>query len=140
MNKYNVLAVCSIVMVVVLGIATAMVCADSTTTSNAADAIGIKLPAWLQGLLGIGGTAGSGAIAAWALIKKRIAKAILLYEDCKLVISEFIDVANYVRAEIKTDEAKKEWNESIDAMAKLLMDTGNASLVQKGQALLKKKV
>lgn len=125
---------------IVLAIATVMVFADSTATDAQHWVFGIKLPEWLQALLGIGGTSGSGAIAVWALIRKRIAKAILLYEDCKLVISEFIDVSNYVKAEIKTEAAKKEWNESIDAMATLLIDTGNKSLRQKGQALLKKKV
>jgi hypothetical protein len=45
-----------------------------------------------------------------------------------------------VKQEVKSPEAVKEWNEFIDASSKFLIDTGNKSLMQKGQTLLTKKV
>ena len=64
----------------------------------------------------------------------------MLFEDCKGVITETIDIANYVKAEIKSPEAIKEWNEFIDAASKLMTDTGNKSLMQKGEILKAKKI
>ena len=127
--------VVSFACLILVTVCVALLFADTATA--VATASPIQIPAWLQAVLG-GGALGGGAI--WATMKTKLGKFIMLFEDCKGVITETIDIANYVKAEIKSPEAIKEWNEFIDAASKLMTDTGNKSLMQKGEILKAKKI
>lgn len=128
-------------VVSVLSVLALVACAAAQTAAPAeVSVLGIKVPAWVSSLLGIGGTGGLGGLAVFAVLKKKLGKILTLYSDCKLVISEAIDVGHYVKREIQSPDAKKEWNEFVEAVAKTLTDTGDSSLVQKGKAFLKLRI
>lgn len=133
--RFNFVVFLTALVLLIIGSVTLAMAQGADTT-----VLGVKIPAWLQQILGIGGTAGGGALAVWAVVKAKLGKYYTLFENCKVVISETIDLVHYVRDEVKNEAAKKEWNEFIDSVAKTLIDTGNASLVQKGNSLLKAKL
>ena len=86
------------------------------------------------------GTAAAGAIGAYIFARKKIAYFIEIFNDLKLVLSAFIELASVVKTEIKEPGAVKAWNGVMDACAETLKDTGNSSLMQKGDFLLSKKI
>ncbi len=101
---------------------------------------GVQIPTWLGVLLGVGAPATGGILATFTMLKPKITKAIKLFEDCKLVISEFIELATVLKGEIKNPLVVTAWNDFIDATSTILSDTGNASLSQKATFLLTKKI
>ena len=124
------------VLVMLLGviIAGAAACAWADSITATAQ---VSTSVIIQGILGGLVAGGGGAVA---ILRGRVAKMMLLLADLKICIEELTEMANFVRQEIKSPEAVKEWNDAIGAVAKLLIDTGNASLVQKGETLLKRKI
>jgi hypothetical protein len=96
-----------------------------------------KIPDWILTLIGGGGIAGAGV---WGIASKKISQAFKLYEDMKIFVNETVDVANTVKAEIKNPTIVKEWNEWIDSVSKLLIDTENKSCISKAELLQKKKL
>lgn len=118
----------------------AVSCFAGNTLAQEVAALGIPLPAWAQSMLSHGGTAIAGAVGVYVFARNKIAFFIHEYENLKLVISAFIELAGVVKTEIKTPEATKAWNGVMDACAETLIDTGNKSLIQKGQFLLTRKI
>jgi hypothetical protein len=110
------------------------------TVSQEAASLGIKLPAWVQAALGLTSTGIFGAILTSIAKDAKALKYLKLFEDSKLVISSILEVADYVKVELKDPNAIKAWNDFVTADGQLLIDTGNPSCIQKGQFLLSKKI
>lgn len=94
-----------------------------------------NLPAWLQWLLS---GVGVGGLAFWGTMKLKLTKYLHLFEDCKLFIGATINMVTRVKSIIDTaaPEIKKAWYEWLYSAGHLLIETGNKSLIQKGNMLL----
>jgi hypothetical protein len=94
-----------------------------------------SLPLWLQYVLG---GFGVGGLSFWVVMKAKMSKFIILFEDCKLFITSTLNMVSQVKTiiETTTPDIKKVWYEWLYAAGNLLIETGNKSLIQKGQLLL----
>lgn len=94
-----------------------------------------SLPVWLQYVLsgfGIGG------LTFWTAMKFKVTKFVMLFEDCKLFITATLNMVTQVKTiiETATPDIKKVWYQWLFSAGNLLIETGNKSLIQKGQLLL----
>lgn len=92
-------------------------------------------PEWLQWLLA---GFGVGGVTFWTTMRLKISKYILLFENCKMFITSTLNMVSQVKSIITnaTPEIKKIWYEWLYAGGNLLIETGNKSLMQKGQLIL----
>ena len=108
------------------------------TVAQDTESLSIKLPAWLQAIMGLGTTAIGASLITWLKGKGTFSKLFSVINDLKLIISALIEVADVIKADIKSPEAIKAWNDLMTDGAKILDDTGNKSLMQKASFLQSK--
>jgi len=135
-NRLKVLRVCLLSLAIVLVAGVAIAFADDSVT-KVTDALGIKLPAWLQTAIVSGG--GTAAVV-WAFMKKKVEKAIVLYGDLRMIIHEFVESATMLKEVTLEPDKRKQWNEQLDSIIKLCNDTEQKQMMQIAQHLMTKKV
>jgi hypothetical protein len=119
-----------ILQTVFLGIvltSAAAFCAEAASPEQS-----LAFPKWLQMVLGIVGIAGSATVAAGA---QKITKLLTLIADLRSVVDNLVHFFFALKGKIKDPELMLDMNQSIDAMAKILEDTGNQSLSRKAASL-----
>jgi hypothetical protein len=92
----------------------------------------VVFPKWIKTVLGIIGIAGSGTVLLGA---RKITKLLTLIADLRSVIDNLVHFFYALKGKIKDPELAIDMNQSIDAMAKILEDTGNQSLIRKAASL-----
>jgi hypothetical protein len=128
----------AITMLTMLIICVVSAFAQATAAAPVPDPLVLKLPAWMQAVLGLGSTAMGAALITWLKNKGTFTKLFSVVNDLKLFISAIIEAANVIKADIKSPEAVQAWNDLMTNGAKILNDTGNKSLMQKATFLQSK--
>jgi len=139
-SRFNFNAVVCFLSAALLIMVVSVFAQGNNTLVQDAQALGIKVPAWVQAALGLLSTGIFGAVLTAIAKDAKALKYLKLFEDGKLVVSDIIEVADYIRLELKDPAAIKAWNDFVTSSGQLLIDTGNASCIQKGQFLQSKKI
>jgi hypothetical protein len=104
--------------------------ADAATTTSPT----VTLPTWLESLLTVAGVLGTGATA---LLGKKVINLVSLVSDLRDTINKSTHFFYAARTKITDPDLVEDFNGTVDAIAKVLLDTGNKNLIQKANDLLK---